>query len=238
MTRSRPLCVAVVLAVSAALAAPAAAAAQSAEPDTIAVTGREVRMVANDTASVTFYVAKERRSGEAALRATSRRLRAVIKQVRAAGDIRGRDIETGRISVFRVRLRNDEGRVVKRFFRARQSATATVRRVKRTGRVVAAGLRAGATDVSGPRYFVSDSEAVYEDALLDAFDAAERKAQALAEHSGRQLGRVMQITEGGGVYSVSRSSLEFASADVAASAPVRPGRSRVRARVGVVFELQ
>lgn len=237
MTRPRPLCLAAALAVTAALAAPAGAAAQTAEPDTIAVSGREVRTVPNDTASVTFFVERDRRSGEAALRATSRRLRAVIRKIRAAGDIAGGDIETGRISVFRIRLRNEEGRVVKRFFRARQSATATVRRVKRTGRVVAAGLRAGATDVSGPRYYVNDTEAVYEDALLDAFDAAERKAQALAEHADRELGRVLRIAEGGGVFSLARSG-QFASADQAAAAPVRPGRSRVRARVGVVFELQ
>jgi len=242
MTRSRRknlgLAGLIALAMSLFLLAPGA----SAQDAVVAVSGAEERLVANDAASVGFSVEKVRSTARQALSVTSRRIRAVINRTRKVGDLGAGDIETGRIRIFQVRVRNQEGAVIRRDFGARQSVTVTVDKVKRTGAVVGAGVRAGATNVNGPRYFVEDADAAYEQALLVAFDVAKRKARALAERAGRRLGPVVSIEEGGGVFSFIRVASggggDQVSADAPpASAPVRPGKSRVRARVDVVFEL-
>jgi uncharacterized protein YggE len=216
---------------------PASAAAQTA---TVTVSGSEARLVPNDAARVSLAVVKDRRTARAALNATTARIRAVIRRVRAAGGLAGADLTTGPVSVSKRVLAAPDGAARRVVYRARQSVTAIVRRVRRTGAVIAAGVRAGATAVRGPEYFVSDSEAVYRNALLAAFDAAREKATALARQAGRELGPVVSIEERGGVRVVPfrGEGDSGAGAPGQAAPPVRPGKSRVRALVRVVFELQ
>lgn len=236
MTAARfsiPLATALVVA---ALAAPA----QAEVVPTVTVSGADVELVGNDAASVGFGVSTDRATGKAALAATSRRIRAVIAAVTAAGDIAPAEISTGRVGLRKITPRAPDGSPLATRYRASQSVSVEVLDVKRTGDVVSAAVGAGATGVNGPRFFVSDSEARYRDALLKAFDVAKAKAQALATRSGRTLGRVLSITEGGGVVSIERTSADGAAATPAGtkSPPVRPGKTRVRALVSVVFELQ
>lgn len=230
---SMPFAIALVMA---AVAAPA----QADVVPTVTVSGVHVERIANDTATVGFGVRAERRSAEVALAVTSKRIRAVIAAVEKAGGVAPSDITTGRISVRKLTLRGDDGRRLGTRFRASQGVNVTILVVKRTGRVVSAGVSAGATVLSGPRYFVSDPDSRYRDALLRAFDAAKRKARALATRSGRTLGPVLSITEGGRMASLTGSggAGQLAEGPVRASAPIKPGKSRVRGLVTVVFELQ
>lgn len=224
------------LVASALLASPAGAQAR-----TVAATGSESRFVPNDAAEATFRVSLDRRSAREALAATSRRLRAVVGGIRRAGDIAGADLRTGAISVRRIRIRDESGRLVRIVYRASQSVHVVIRAVGRVGAVVRAGIAAGATNLSGPRFFVSDPDAVYDRALARAFDRARRKAQILAARAGSELGEVISISERGGVSNVGgggQPQSDTGGAPGAAAPPVRPGRSRVTATVRVVFELQ
>lgn len=222
------------------VAAAFAGPAQAEVTPSVTVFGTHVEMVGNDAASVGFGVSVVRKTGPAALAATSTRIRAVIAAVTKAGVIDPADISTGRISIRKIIVRDRDGKPIGTQFRSGQSINVTVMDVKRTGAVVAAGVKAGATGVNGPRFFVSDSEARYQDALLRAFDVAKDKAQALATRAGRTLGPALSITEGGGVVSIEgpRTADQGAGAPAAPAPPVRPGKSRVRGEVSVVFELQ
>jgi uncharacterized protein YggE len=197
--------------------------------------------VANDAAEAGFRVSLDRRTPRQALAITSRRLRSVINRVRRAGEIPRRDVRTGSISVRKVRLRDDSGAVVRVLFRATQSVVVVIRNIRLTGEAIVAGVAAGATGVRGPRFFVSDPDAVYDRALELAFDRARRKAQTLAARAGHQLGGVVSISERGGVSSPlggAAPAPDAGTAPGAAAPPVSPGRSRVTATVRVVFELQ
>lgn len=216
--------------------------AQAAVVPTVTVGGTDVEMVGNDASTVGFTVTKVRGTRQAALGVTSKLLRSVIKRAQQAGSIANSEVETGRIDVFKLRVRNADGEVTGYRFAAIQRVELTVLRVKRTGKVVGAGIKAGATNVSGPRYFVSDSDERYQDALLKAFDQAKEKARALAERSGHTLGAALSITEGGGVVSLqdggSAQPVSLPFSDTTSSAPVRSGKSRVTGEVTVVFELK
>lgn len=229
--------------VSALVVAAIAAPAQADVIPTVTVSGSDVELVGNDAATVGFGVTKVRDTSRAALAVTSARLRAVIARVTRAGTLAEGDITTGRISVRKVTVHGPGGLPAGTRFRASQGVSVTVTDVKRTGAVVSAGVRAGATNVNGPRFYVSDAEHRYQGALLKAFDQAKEKAQALATRAGRTLGEALSITEGGGVVSLKDTGdsaqpvSQPGGAGAPAAAPVRAGKSRVRGHVTVVFEL-
>lgn len=217
--------------VALALLVPAAAA--TAAERTVSVTASATLKVPNDTAGLGFSVSEERRSRGAALRAASARLRRVIAAVQGVPGVGPGDVRTGRISV-RKAFRGK--RVV---FRATEGIGVTLHQPERAGDLVTAAIDAGATGVSGPNFFVGDSEAAYTRALIAAFDKARAKALALATQAGAALGPAISIQESGGPEPVQEDSAKGAPAGApAASPPVKPGTSTVTATVGVVFALQ
>ena len=94
------------------------------------------------------------------------------------------------------------------------------------------------------RYTCSTYDEAYLDALKGAKANADVKAQALAEASGRELGRVMALQEGYQDTSVQHRSVnaaafkEEAAMDSAAEMAVMPGELSVDASVTVTYELK
>jgi uncharacterized protein YggE len=222
----------ILLALLACLALPAASAsAQDGDrPPHIDVVGEASLTAANDAARVTFAVEVRRRSSGEALRVASRRMRRVLARVRAAG-IPDRDIRTESVSVRRERRRGRPPSSV-----ARNAVRVVVREIGRVGSLIDAAVGAGATGVGGPSFFVSDTRALYRQALLLAFDNARAKAEELAARAGVRLGRPMSIREGG------RAETDVAPPaarqEGSVGAPIRPGRTRVTATVGAVFAIE
>ncbi|HYH54840.1 MAG TPA: SIMPL domain-containing protein, partial [Solirubrobacterales bacterium] len=205
--------------------------------------------VPNDTARVGLSVSAERGSRGAALRVVSGRLRNVIVAVQGIPGVGDGDVKTGRISV-RKTFRGE--RVV---YRASEGIGVTLHEPGRAGELIGAGIAAGATGVSGPTFFIGDTEAAYAKALAAAFDKAKLKAAALATQAGGTLGPALSIQEGGDAEVVqdefSKTSPSAGCAEAtapsgprrrastrcAAAPPTKPGNSTVTATVGVVFSL-
>ena len=146
-----------------ALLAPAGAAAQE---RTVAATGEATLRVANDSAGVGFSVSRERRSRGAALQAASAGLRRVIAAMQNASPASGAgDVATGRISV------RKPARGKRTVYRAAEGIGVTLHQPERAGDLVSAAIAAGASGVSGPSFFVGDTEAAFRRGLAAAFDA-------------------------------------------------------------------
>jgi uncharacterized protein YggE len=222
-----------VLALVAVLAVAVAPAAAQ-EPRTISVSGDSSLDVRNDTATVTLAAAARARDAGTALRRSSARMRRVIRALTEIGIDRG-DIQTLDVDVQRVTERRGDRRV--RLYEATNRIRVTVVQVRRTGRVIDAAVRAGATDVSRLSFSRSNARELYLQQLVAAFDNARVKAERLAERAGMTLGDPLEITESSFRDSVRSTggSDEF-SLEAAGSAPVRPGRTTIEARVFVVFE--
>ncbi len=238
------------LAMLAALALPAGAGAAE---RTVAVEASATLKVPNDSASVGLSVSLERGSRGAALRAVAAKLRAVIAAAQAIPGVGDGDVRTGRISV----RKSFHGQ--RPVYRASEGAGVTLHQPDRAGELVAAGIQAGATGVSGPSYFVGDTEAAASAVLTAAFEKAKAQAATLAKAAGAALGPALTIDEGGGAEfppmpeaksapaagcasapapaagAVKRAS---SSACVGAPPPTKPGTSSVSATVRVVFALQ
>jgi uncharacterized protein YggE len=250
-TRS-PLLIALL---AAALLVPASA--QAAIERTVSVTADATLKVPNDSASLGFSVSRERRTRSAALRAVSAGLRDVIAAAQGIPGIGAGDITTGRISVHK----SFRGKRV--VYRAGEGIGVTLHQPDKAGELVSAAIAAGATGVSGPSFFVGDSEAAFTAALAAAFDKAKARATALAARAGGTLGAPLTIDEGEGP--VLTPEFDAKAAPVSGCAapqsgttsepaptavkrvskrcttappPVKPGTSTVTATVHVVFALQ
>lgn len=228
-----------------ALLAPSPAAAAE---RTVSVTAEVTRKVPNDTASLGFSVSLEGKGRGIALRRVSSRLRAVIAAVQKVPGVGAGDITTGRISVRKVQ------RGEATLYRAGEGIGVTLHEPTEAGNLVGVAIGAGATGTSGPNFFVGDSEAAYNSALVAAFAAARAKAATLAAAAGATLGAAISIEEGGGVSGTQFESASKGASGCAVSAPaapdqiskrcsapsppVKPGTSTVTATVHVVFGLQ
>ncbi|HVV90618.1 MAG TPA: SIMPL domain-containing protein [Solirubrobacterales bacterium] len=211
------------------------AAAGAATGRTVAVTASATVKVPNDTAKVGFGVKRERKTRGAALQATAAGLRKVIAAARAFPGVGEGDVRTGRIDVRPVK----QGKAT--VYRATEGIQVTLHEPSKAGELIAKGLAAGATGVSGPSFSVGNEEEAFAKVLAAAFDKAKERATVLAAQAGAKLGQALTIEEGEGAEFVGPRTFEAGTESSAGKAaptpPTKPGTSSVKATVHVVFEL-
>lgn len=91
-------------------------------------------------------------------------------------------------------------------------------------------------EVSGPGFSVEDTKAADAELLVQAVEDARQKAEQVARASGRKLGKVITVSESGGVYPLYRAAV--AESKSGTSAPLEPGSTQLSQSVSVVFELK
>jgi hypothetical protein len=157
-------------------------------------------------------------------------MRRVIAAVKAAGVAKS-DIKTQDVSVSADYA--DEGRI--EGYSARNSVLVTIRNLSKAGPILDAASNAGANEVYGPTLSRSDEDELQAKALRGAVENARKKAEALADAAGVQLGRVTSITEGfaGGPQPYYAAEARLAKTD----APIEPGTQDSQATVTVTFAI-
>jgi uncharacterized protein len=236
----RKLGAAVALVAAAALFVLLPTAAGAATGRTVAVTASATLKVPNDTATVGFGVKRERKTRAAALQATAAGLRKVIAATKAFPGVGEGDVRTGRIDVRPVQ----KGKVT--VYRATEGISVTLHEPSKSGELLAKGLAAGATGVSGPSFSVGNEEEAFAKVLAAAFVKAKERAAVLAGQAGAKLGPALTIEEGEGAEFVGPRTFESAAGKTGEvlhaegnvpTPPTKPGTSTVKATVHVVFEL-
>jgi uncharacterized protein YggE len=233
-TRKTSLVLAVVALAATCALLPAAAGAATGR--TVAVTASATVKVPNDTARLGFGVKREKKTRSAALQATAAGLNKVIATVKTFPGVGEGDIKTGRINVRPVQ----KGKVT--VYRATEGISVTLHEPSKSGELLAKGLAAGATGVSGPSFTVGNEEEAFAKVLGAAFVKAKERATVLATQAGAGLGAALTIEEGEGAQFVtpqfeSAGTETESSSSKAVPPPTKPGTSRVKATVHVVFEL-
>ena len=232
------------------------ASAEAAVERTVSVTAEATVKVPNDSASLGFAVSRERSTRGAALRAVAAGLGQVVAAAQSIPGVSAGDITTGRISVRKSFRGNNP------VYRASEGIGVILHQPDKAGELVSAAIGAGATGVSGPNFFVGDTEAAFAGALTAAFDKAKLRATALAARAGGTLGQTLTIDEGevptitpefdakaAPVSSCGAGTAEPGATTTApgpttakrcttAPPPTKPGNSTVTATVHVVFALQ
>jgi len=127
-----------------------------------------------------------------------------------------------------------------RRFHVDSSVEVTVRQLDALGGLITAGLDAGANNIYGVNFIVSDPTGMVDEARSEAIQDARSRAEAMAQGFGVQLGKITSISESingvpGPVYSaaVGKGDTGMGGGGVSVS----PGQTTVTVQVYVTYEI-
>ena len=186
-----------------------------------------------DIAIWTFSVTSRAATARDALKNNGNEMRKVIAALKANG-IASADLRTSQVSLG-ARTNQDGTAVIA--YEASNSATAKVRKQAATGDIVDAAVEAGADNVNGPSFVVSNQAALYRQALQGAFEDAKAKATRLAQAGGLTLGKAIVISEQGSSQPPIFYAAGAAKAAALDSTPVEAGESEITATVTITFAM-
>jgi uncharacterized protein len=212
------------------IAAPAQAATVTASQQLapyLRFTGTGTVRVKPDTASISFTTGGENSDKSAAVNQASADMRRVIAAMQHHGVKRG-DLQSS------TDVYQDTTRGV---YDASEYLQVTVRHIADAGKLVAAGLNAGADSSSGPSFSLSDQNAGYAAALRAAVSNARAHADAAARLIGAQVTGVISVDDtttpvGQPVYGL---AFQAAAPDGVATVPVQHGMQQVSVSVTATF---
>jgi uncharacterized protein YggE len=121
-------------------------------------------------------------------------------------------------------------------YRAVNLVEARVRDLAQVGAVIGQAVQAGANQIYGIRFELSDPQAALDQARQEAWDEALHKAEQWAELTGAALGEVLTINEYQSPipYAAESALARGAPADV----PVEPGTQTIQLEVQVSWRLE
>jgi uncharacterized protein YggE len=193
--------------------------------------------VAPDMATINLGVTVEARTAAAAMAANAQKMTAVTAALKAAG-IAPKDIQTSGLNLNAqyVYEQNLPPRLTG--YQASNQVTVTVRDLARLGQSVDAVVGAGANQVNGVSFGLSDPTAAENAARTLAVRALQAKAALYATATGYRLQRLVSLTEGGGYApQPPMPALRMAMKAEAASTPVEAGELKVRIDINGLYEL-
>lgn len=215
---------------------PIAAVAQNSSSPRITVAGEGSVSVAPDLAVIQAGVTTQGKSAREASAANSAAMAKVLAALKDGG-IAERDLQTSRFSIHPqyAARRDGDNRITG--FQASNQISVKVREIAKLATALDQMIAAGANDISGIQFTVSERSKLLDQARIEAVADARRKAELLAKAAGAQVGRATAIVENGGAVRpepVARMAMQAA----APSVPVAVGEQMLRVQVGVTFELR
>jgi uncharacterized protein YggE len=226
---------AVVLASLALAAAPAAA--ETAVP-AISVSGEANVSVAPDLAQVDGGVTSEAKTAREASDANNAAMGKVLLALKGAG-IDEKDYQTSRLSLQPQYAAAAPNRNTPQItgYRASNRVTIKVRDVAKIASVIDTLVGAGANEIGGINFIVTQASKALDDARTKAVADARRKAEIYAKAAGVTLGEPLSISEEGAASPpVFRSKM--AAPMAGAPTPVAPGEEQLSITVNVTWAIK
>ena len=237
---ARAAALALLFAASALTAAPALADDGDAQfrATTLNLTAQGEIHVAPDMATITLGVNEQAPSAQAAMAANATHMTAVTAALRRQG-VADRDIQTSNLNL-NPQYQYADGQPPRLTgYQAVNEVSVTVRDLAKLGGVADAVVEAGANQVSGIAFGLSDPAAAEDQARRAAVKALAAKAALYAEATGYRVVRLVNLSEGGGYTPQPPRPLAMMRMAAAAEAPtpVEPGEVQVRIEVTGMYEL-
>jgi len=217
------------------LAAPAWA--QTVPPPAISVTGEATVSVAPDQAQIDGGVTSDARTAREASDANNAAMGKVLLALKGAG-IEEKDYQTSRLSLqpqFATPSKASERAQGILSFRASNRVTVKIRDVTKVANVIDVLVSAGANEIGGIHFTVTQASKVLDEAREKAIADARRKAEIYAKAAGVTLGEPISISEEGAPVPVFRGK---AAAPMAAGAPVAQGEETLSVTVSVSWAIK
>jgi uncharacterized protein len=212
----------------------APALAQSVPRAAITVAGEATVSVAPDLAQIDGGVASDAKTAREASEANNAAMGKVLLALKGAG-IEAKDIQTSRLSLQPQSAPNRSGPSAVVGYRASNRVTIQVRDVTKVAGVIDTLVGAGANDIGGINFMVSQASKLLDQAREQAVADARRKAEIYARAAGVTLGAPLSISE-----EASPSPMPFRkmSAGMAAAAPVAQGEETLAVTVSVSWAIR
>ena len=224
-----------VIAMTALSAAPAFA--QDTPPATISVSGEAQISVPPDRAQIDAGVATEAKTAREASEANNSTMGKVLLALKGAG-IDEKDYQTSQLSLQAQTAQNrvSGGPVQIVGYRASNRVTVRLRDVTKVAATIDALVAAGANDIGGISFGVSDASKMLDDARTRAIADARRKAEIYAKAAGVTLGSPVSISEqGANIPVIYRSK---AIAGMMAPTPIAQGEETLQISVSVSWSIK
>jgi uncharacterized protein YggE len=214
------------------LAAPALA--QTALPAAISVTGEATVSAAPDLAQIEGGVTSEAKTAREASEANNAAMGKVLQALKGAG-IAEKDFQTSRLSLQPQSAPNRPGPSAVVGYRASNRVTIRLRDVAKLANVIDTLVGAGANDIGGINFMVSNASKLLDEAREQAVADARRKAEIYAKAGGVTLGAPLSISEEG---SPGPMPYRKMAVGMAASAPVAQGEETLQVTVSVSWAIK
>jgi uncharacterized protein YggE len=199
----------------------------------ITVTGEAMTSIAPDRVTMRLGVGSQGKTAREASDSNAKIMTAVIAAIKAAG-AEERDIQTTRLTLQPVFEQKPNGPPHLTGFRASNDVTVKLDDVGKLAGLIDRAVAAGANEMSGIEFGISDQSKRLDEARTQAIADARRKAEIYAKAAGVVVGRPVSITEASATPPPRPVS---AAAFRAAPTPVSPGELALQAAVTVSFEL-
>jgi len=216
------------------LAAPALA--QTMPPPAISVTGEATVSVAPDQAQIDGGVTSDAKTAREASDANNAAMGKVLLALKGAG-IEEKDYQTSRLSLqpqfAAPKAAERTPGIVS--FRASNRVTVKIRDVTKVANVIDVLVGAGANEIGGINFTVTQASKHLDEAREKAIADARRKAEIYAKAAGVTLGEPISISEEGAPAPMFRGKM---AAPMAAGAPVAQGEETLSVTVGVTWAIK
>jgi len=215
------------------LAAPALAQTM---PPAISVTGEANVSLTPDLAQIDGGVTSDAKTAREASEANNAAMGKVLLALKGAG-IDEKDYQTSRLSLqpqFAANYKpSDRAGIVS--FRASNRVTVRIRDVTKVASVIDVLVGAGADEIGGINFTVTQASKHLDEAREKAIADARRKAEIYAKAAGVTLGEPISIAEEGAPTPVFRGKM---AAPMAAGAQVAPGEETLSVTVSVSWAIK
>src|SRR5450631_954152 len=198
----------------------------------VTVTGEATVAAAPDAAVIRLGVSSQGKTARAASDANAKEMAVVLAAIKESG-VADRDIQTTSLSLQPQYDPKQTGAARLVGFQVNNQVTIKIRDIGRLSAVLDRAIAAGANEMSGIEFVVSEQVRLLDQARTAAVADARRKAELYANAAGMKVGRVMAIAEEGSVppprlYQPMRAG---------AAPAIAPGEQTLRAVVTVSYEL-
>lgn len=197
----------------------------------VTVSGEATVAVPPDTAVIRIGVSSLEKTAREAGETNAKQMTAALAAVKASG-IAERDIQTSRVSLQPQYDPNKAGTARLTGFQANNQVTIRIRDIDNLPAVLDRAIAAGANEMSGIEFVVSEQSKLLDQARAEAIADARRKAELYARAAGAKLGQVVSISEEG-----TAPQPRPMQAMRAGAVPIAPGEQTLRVIVSVSYEL-
>jgi uncharacterized protein YggE len=200
----------------------------------ISVTGEATVSVPPDQAQIDGGVTSDAKTAREASDANNAAMGKVLLALKGAG-IDEKDYQTSRLSLQPQYAPNRSGPSPVVGYRASNRVTVRLRDVTKVANIIDVLVNAGANELGGINFMVSQASKLLDDTREKAIADARRKAEIYAKAAGVTLGEALNISEEGSAQPVLRSKM---AAPMAAGAPVAQGEETLSVSVNVSWAIK